>query len=234
MGEMISYQSNGGTSEGYLAVPGHGSEQAGEAPGVVLIQEWWGLVGHITSVADRLAAAGFVALAPDLYHGRKAREPDEAQKMLMGLAMDQAAKDIGGAAAYLATRDETGGAVGTVGFCMGGSLALWAGSLSQLITVVVAYYPGIPWERMQPSWQNYSGKYALIHTDEDEGGSGAPGIQEAVRLITDAGGKATVYDYADTEHAFFNDDRPEVYNESASTLSWDRTLTFLHERLSSR
>jgi carboxymethylenebutenolidase len=238
MGEMISYQSNGGTSEGYLAVPGHGSEQggnqAGEAPGVVLIQEWWGLVGHITSVADRLAAAGFVALAPDLYHGRQAREPDEAQKMLMGLAMDQAAKDIEGAAAYLATRAETGGAVGTVGFCMGGSLALWAGSLSQLITAVVAYYPGIPWERMQPSWQNYSGKYALIHTDEDEGGSGAPGIQEAVRLITDAGGQVTVYDYAGTEHAFFNDDRPEVYNESASTLSWDRTLTFLHERLSSR
>lgn len=234
MGEMISYQSNGGTSEGYLAVPGPDGQQRDDAPGVVLIQEWWGLVGHITSVADRLAAAGFVALAPDLYHGRQAREPDEAQKMLMGLAMDQAAKDIGGAAAYLATRPQTGGAVGTVGFCMGGSLALWAGSLSPHITAAVAYYPGIPWERMQPSWQNYSGKAALIHTDEDEGGSGAPGIQEAVRLIADAGGEVTVYDYAGTGHAFFNDDRPEVYHQAAATLSWDRTLTFLHDRLGPR
>jgi carboxymethylenebutenolidase len=230
MGEMISYQSDGGTSEGYLAVPG----QDGQAPGVVLIQEWWGLVGHITSVADRLADSGFVALAPDLYHGRQAREPDEAQKMLMGMAMDQAAKDISGAAAYLATRDETGGAVGTVGFCMGGSLALWAATLSQLITAAVAYYPAIPWERMEPSWQNYSGKAALIHTDEDEGGSGAPGIQEAIRLITDAGGEVTAYDYAGTEHAFFNDDRPEVHNAAAATLSWDRTLTFLHDRLGAR
>jgi carboxymethylenebutenolidase len=227
MGEMVSYQSNGGTSEGYLAV----SDQAGTCPGVVVIQEWWGLVGHVRSVADRLAAAGFTALAPDLYHGHQAREPDEAQKLLMGLAMDQAAKDIAGAAAYLATRPETGGAVGAAGFCMGGSLALWAGTLSPHITAVVAYYPAIPWERMQPSWQNYSGKAALIHADEDEGGSGAPGIQEAVRLIRDAGGDVSVHDYAGTAHAFFNDDRPEVYHAEAAALSWDRTLTFLHERL---
>jgi carboxymethylenebutenolidase len=227
MGEMVSYQSNGGTSEGYLAV----SDQEGARPGVVLIQEWWGLVGHITAVADRLASAGFTALAPDLFHGRQAREPDEAQKLLMGLAMDQAAKDIAGAAAYLATRPPTGGAVGAVGFCMGGSLALWAATLSPHITAAVAYYPGIPWERMQPSWQNYSGKAALIHADEDEGGSGAPGIGAAVRLIHDAGGKVTVHDYAGTGHAFFNDDRPEVYNAEASALSWDRTLSFLHERL---
>jgi carboxymethylenebutenolidase len=87
---------------------------------------------------------------------------------------------------------------------------------------------------MRPSWQNYSGKAALIHADEDEGGAGTPGIQEAVRLITDAGGEASVYDYAETGHAFFNDDRPEVYNAAAATLSWDRTLTFLHDRLSPR
>jgi carboxymethylenebutenolidase len=229
MGEMISYQSNGGTSEGYFALAGQPAGAA--APGVVVIQEWWGLVGHITSVADRLAAAGFTALAPDLYHGVRAGEPDEAQKMLMGLAMDQAAKDIAGAAAYLAGRPETGGAVGTVGFCMGGSLALWAGTLSPHITAAVGYYPAVPWERMQPSWQNYSGKAALIHTDEAEGGSGAPGIRQAVQLIGDAGGEVSVHDYAGTDHAFFNDDRPEVYNAAAATLSWDRTLTFLHDRL---
>ena len=231
MGAMISYQSNGGTSTGYLAVPPVAAETA--VPGVILIQEWWGLVGHITAVADRLATAGFLALAPDLYHGRTASEPDEAQKMLMGLAMDQAAKDIAGAAAYLASRPDGTGAVGAIGFCMGGSLALWAGTLSQHITAVVGYYPGIPWARMQPSWQNYSGKAALIHADEDEGGAAAPGIRQARQLISDAGGDVTVYDYAGTEHAFFNDDRPEVYHEAAASLSWDRTLTFLHDKLGS-
>jgi carboxymethylenebutenolidase len=229
MGEIVSYQSNGGTSQGYLALPRAAAGQAG--PAVIVIQEWWGLVGHITSVADRLAAAGFLTLAPDLYHGHVAGEPDEAQKLMMGLAMDQAARDIAGAASYLAGRPDCSGAVGAIGFCMGGSLALWAGTLSEIITVAVGYYPAIPWERMQPSWQNYSGKAALIHTDEEEGGSGAPGIQQAMQMISDAGGEVTAYDYAGTGHAFFNDDRPEVYNEAAATLSWDRTLTFLHEKL---
>jgi carboxymethylenebutenolidase len=229
MGDIVSYQSNGGTSQGYLALPRPAEGTA--APAVIVIQEWWGLVGHITSVADRLAATGFLALAPDLYHGHVAREPQEAQKLLMGLAMDQAAKDIAGAAGYLAARPECSGAVGTVGFCMGGSLALWAATLSDLITAAVGYYPPIPWERMQPSWQNYSGKSALIHADEEEGGVGAPGIQQAMRMISDAGGEVTAYDYAGTGHAFFNDDRPEVYNEAAAVLSWDRTLTFLHEEL---
>jgi carboxymethylenebutenolidase len=229
MGEMINYRSNGGTSDGYLAVP---SAAAGEqVPGIVVIQEYWGLVPHIISVADRLATAGFLALAPDLFHGQTAREPDEAQRLLMGLAMDQAGKDIAGAAAYLAARPDGSGAIGAVGFCMGGSLALWAGTLSPYITAVVAWYPAIPWERMQPSWQNYSGKAALIHADEAEGGSMAPGLRQARQLISDAGGQVTVDDYAGTEHAFFNDDRPEVYNEAAAMLAWDRTLTFLHDKL---
>jgi carboxymethylenebutenolidase len=229
MGEMVSYRSNGGTSQGYLALPGPAARAP--VPAVIVIQEWWGLVGHVTAVADRVAAAGFLALAPDLYHGHVAREPDEAQKLMMGLAMDQAAKDIAGAAAYLAGRPECSGAVGTVGFCMGGSLALWAATLSDHITAAVGYYPPVPWERMQPSWQNYSGKAALIHADEEEGGSGAPGIQQAAAMISDAGGEVTAYDYAGTGHAFFNDDRPEVYHEAAAMLSWDRTLTFLHDKL---
>jgi carboxymethylenebutenolidase len=229
MGEVISYRSNGGTSEGYLAVPPAAARE--QLPGVVVIQEYWGLVGHITSVADRVAAAGFTALAPDLYHGQTAREPDEAQKLQTGLAMDQAAKDIAGAAACLAGRRDGSGAVGAVGFCLGGSLALWAGTLSQHITAVVAYYPAMGWERMRPSWQNYSGKAALIHADEAGGGSRAPGLQEARQLISDAGGEVMVFDYAGTQHAFFNDERPGVYDEAAAILSWDRTLTFLHDKL---
>ncbi len=93
MSERVTFPSNGGTCDGYLALPKNGNGKA-----IVVIQEWWGLVGHITSVADRFAEAGFVALAPDLYHGEIANEPDHAMKMMMGLAMDKAALDIAGAA----------------------------------------------------------------------------------------------------------------------------------------
>jgi carboxymethylenebutenolidase len=226
MGEMVSYPSNGGTSEGYLAVPSSGS-----GPAVVVIQEWWGLVPHIREVAERFAEAGFVALAPDLFHGVQTTEPDEAGKLVMGLAMDQAARDIAGAADYLAARAEVTGGLGCVGFCMGGSLALWSGTLSDKIAATVGFYPGMPWERMSPKWDNYAGKTAVIHCDEDDGGSGAPGIQQARQAIEAAGGEVVLYDYPGTHHAFFNDDRPEVYNGEASSLAWARTLEVLRSRL---
>ena len=91
----MSFASNGGTATATSRRP------TGGGPGVIVIQEWWGLVGHIKDVAERFAAAGFVALAPDFFHGAATDEPDEAMRLMMGLAMDQAAKDIAGAAAYL-------------------------------------------------------------------------------------------------------------------------------------
>jgi len=226
MGEIVSYRSNGGSSEGYLARPATGA-----GPGVVVIQEWWGLVPHIKSLADRFAKAGFVALAPDLYHGEQASEPDEAGKLMMGLAMDQAAKDIAGAADYLTRVDGTTGQVGTVGFCMGGSLALWSATLSPTIVATVGFYPPVPWERMSPTWSNYAGKAALIHCSEHDGTSAAPGIKTAVQAITEAGGECITYDYPGTDHAFFNDDRPEVYHGSAAATAWARTIEFLRNRL---
>ena len=228
MGEQVTFTSNGGTAEGYLAIPAGGS-----GPGAIVIQEWWGLVPHIRDVADRFADAGFVALAPDLYHGIRAdnSEPDEAGKLLMGLAMDQAAKDIAGAAAYLAGRPETREGIGAVGFCMGGSLALWSATLAPDISVAVAFYPALPWERMQPTWSSYGGKAAAIHAAEGDGGSTASGIQTAVAAIEDAGGKVEVYDYPGTNHAFFNDTRPGVYDSDAAVLAWDRTVALFRERL---
>jgi carboxymethylenebutenolidase len=174
MGEIVSYRSNSGSSEGYVARPATGA-----GPGVIVIQEWWGLVPHIKSLADRFAQAGFVALAPDLYHGEQASEPDEAGKLMMGLAMDQAAKDIAGAADYLTGLAGTTDHVGTVGFCMGGSLALWSATLSPKVVATVGFYPPVPWERMAPTWSNYAGKAALIHCSEHDGTSAAPGIKTA-------------------------------------------------------
>ncbi len=227
MGEMVSYRSNGGHSEGYRALPPGGS-----GPGVIVIQEYWGLVPHITSLVDRFADAGFVALAPDLYHGKHAVEPNEAGKLMMGLAMDQAARDIAGAADYLAGLAETvGERIGAIGFCMGGSLALWSATLSGRIAAAVGFYPPIPWERMRPTWSNYSGKSAMIHCSEHDGTSRAPGIQLARNAIEAAGGDCVLFDYPGTDHAFFNDDRPEVYHADAAASAWARSLSFLRDHL---
>ena len=227
MSEMVTFASNGGTADGYLAVPGSGS-----GPGVIVVQEWWGLVGHIKSVADRFAQAGFVALAPDFYHGTATTEPDDAMRLMMGLAMDQASKDLAGAAAYLSALDAVDGpGIGAVGFCMGGSLALWSATVAENIQAAVGFYPAVPWERMNPTWPSYAGKSALIHCSEEDGTSAAPGIQTAVSAIEGAGGSVEVFDYPGTHHAFFNDERPEVYAAQASAQAWERTVAFLHEQL---
>jgi len=227
MSEMVTFASNGGTADGYLAVPSSGS-----GPGVIVVQEWWGLVGHIKSVADRFAQAGFVALAPDFYHGTATTEPDDAMRLMMGLAMDQASKDLAGAAAYLSGLDAVEGpGIGAVGFCMGGSLALWSATVAENIQAAVGFYPAVPWERMDPTWPSYAGKSAMIHCSEEDGTSAAPGIQTAVSAIEGADGSVQVFDYPGTHHAFFNDDRPEVYAAAASAQAWDRTVAFLHEQL---
>jgi carboxymethylenebutenolidase len=226
MGEQVSYASNGGMSQGYLATPDRPNGAA-----VIVIQEWWGLVGHITEVADRFAGEGYLALAPDLYHGVRTTEPDEAGKLMMGLAMDQAAKDIAGAAAYLTGQPQVHRKVGTVGYCMGGSLALWSATLADDVAAAVGYYPPVPWERMSPQWSNYAGKAAQVHCAEEDGTSAASGIQQARQAIEAAGGTVEVYDYPGTDHAFFNDHRPEVYDAAASALAWDRTLAFFARTL---
>src|SRR6201987_6541880 len=119
-GRMVDFPSNGRTTEGYLATPAQG-----KGPGVLVIQEWWGLVGHIKNVCDRFAAAGFVALAPDLYHGQKVKpgEPDEAGKAMMAMKMAQAGADMSGAFAKV-VGSNAGSKVGVIGFCMGGGLAV--------------------------------------------------------------------------------------------------------------
>ncbi|MCH6555719.1 MAG: alpha/beta fold hydrolase [Chloroflexi bacterium] len=122
---MVEFATNGKTGSGYLALPDSGS-----GPGVIVLQEWWGLVDHIKDVADRFAREGFVALAPDMYHGQTTTSPDDAGKLMMALNIDVTAKDMSGAIDFVLARDEcTGDKVGTVGFCMGGQLALMYGGV---------------------------------------------------------------------------------------------------------
>lgn len=230
MGEMVTYPSDGETCRGYLALP---DDVHGPRPAVIVIQEWWGLVSHITSVADRCAEFGYVALAPDLFRGVQAGEPDEARRLLMGLAMDRAARDLAGAADYLATlpRVDSDAGAAALGFCMGGSLALWSATFSERIRLAVGFYPALPWERMSPDWGSYTDKTAVIHCSEADGTSAAPGIQAARDRVEEAGGRCVLYDYPGTAHAFFNEDRPEVFAPEAAASAWARTVDALRTRL---
>lgn len=227
MADTVSFASFGGRCEGLLAVPA-----AGHGPGVVLIQEWWGLVPHIDEVADRLAAAGFVVVAPDFYRGEATTEPDEAAKLMLGLKVREAAEDIAGAAEYLLTRDEVDGdRVGVVGFCMGGGLALLGPTAYRHIDCASAFYPAMPWPDYSPDWSRYRGKVAMVHLAEHDSPDTAPAVERYAVEITRAGGEAIVESYPGTQHAFFNDHRPEVYDAAASELAWTRTLDMFRARL---
>lgn len=223
-GSMISFPSPSGTTPGYLSLPA-----SGHGPGVVVIQEWWGLVDHIKDLADRFAMEGFVALAPDLYHGETTKSPDSAQKMLMALNIAKVAEEIHAAAQHLLGMQEvTPKKVGTVGFCMGGQLSLYAATeYPDAISACVDFYGVHP---KAPIDVRKLQVPVLAHfgTEDDLVKSGtAPALMEK---ISDAGKFADVY-YYDASHAFFNDRRPEVYNRAAATLAWERTLLFFRDTL---
>ena len=227
MGESIEFASNGSTSGGYVAVP-----EQGTGPGVVVIQEWWGLVDHVKDVCDRFAAAGFVALAPDLYHGHtvKPGEPDEAGKAMMAMRMEQAARDMSGAVDEVLRRS-TGDAVGVIGFCMGGGLALvLATQRPDAVAAVVPCYGIIPWPDVQPDYANLSAAVLGHYAEKDTffTPEAAHTLADQLRAL---GKSVEIVVYPGTDHAFFNDTRPEVYDPNASRQLWDRTLAFLSEHL---
>jgi carboxymethylenebutenolidase len=227
MGEAIEFPSNGSTGGGYLATPSSGS-----GPGVVVIQEWWGLVPHITDVADRFAAEGFVALAPDLYHGKQApnSEPDEAGKLMMAMQLDRAGQDLSGAVDEL--RRRTGrDSVGVVGFCMGGGLALvLACQRPDAVKACVPFYGAIPWPDAQPDFSKLSGP-VLSHVAEQDDWFGPDAAAKQQATISELGKRSEFHVYPGTQHAFFNDTRPEVHDAEAAALAWRRTTEFLHAEL---
>ncbi len=226
MGEIVEFPSNGTTGQGYLAVPSSGS-----GPGVVVIQEWWGLVDHIEDLCDRFAGEGFVALAPDLYHGGKTTEPDEAGKLMMALKMDKAANDMSGAVDLVKDKS-SGSGVGVVGFCMGGGLALLLGcQRPDAVKAVGAFYGLIPWEAAQPDWSKMTAAVQGHYAEKDDF-AGPSAVGKLVQELGEAGKELEVYLYPGAEHAFFNDTRPEVHDPAASQRAWGRVLTFLRDQLS--
>jgi carboxymethylenebutenolidase len=227
MGEMISFPSNGHEATGYLASP-----EAGSGPGVIVIQEWWGINNHIKDVCDRFAAQGFVALAPDLYNGRVVAEPDEAAKAMMALQLPEASKQMTGAVKELVKRSGRDG-VGVVGFCMGGGLAYLLGAdQPELVKALVPFYGVIPWPNAEPDYARIQAPIQGHYAEHDD-----PSSPEVVRQLEERlrsmGKSVEFFIYPGTEHAFFNDDRPEVYHAQSAMQAWDRATQFLRDALGS-
>jgi carboxymethylenebutenolidase len=222
MGEMVEFKSNGGTCTGYLA--------GTSGPGVIVIQEWWGLVPHITDIADRFAAEGFVALAPDMYHGEMTDEPDMAGKLLMSMNLATAGKDLSGAVDLL--QERTGRTkVGVTGFCMGGGLALMAACLRpDAIAAAAPFYGG-----MRPDtvieWDNLAAVVEGHYAATDRGTAAPEAVKELEATLRGKGKNATFHVYPGTQHAFFNDTRPEVYDAAVAKTAWDRTLALFRANL---
>jgi len=217
MGQRVEFSSNGHTCQGYFAAP-----ESGSGPAVVVIQEWWGLVPHIEDLVNRFASAGFVALAPDLYHGKTTKSPDEAGKMLMELDAERANKEIHGAGAYLLSRPECSTKTyGVVGFCMGGALAQYAATTDPNVSAAVSFYGGF--KNVSFDWNNLRGALLLIYAENDKGVPPEQG-REREQILKDLGKEVELVIYPNATHAFFNDARPEVYNAEAAKDAWNRTL----------
>lgn len=224
MGEMVRYPANGHSTAGYLALPASGS-----GPGLLVVQEWWGLVDHIKDVADRFAQAGFVALAPDFYDGATTKSPDQAAKLFMALNIDRAGADLRGSADYLLGRAEsTGAKVAALGFCMGGQLALYAGmAYPERFGAAVDFYGIHPKVPIEPARVKVP---VLGHFGRKDGSIPVATAEVLAKGVNDAGGTFELHLY-DADHAFFNDTRPEVFNPTAAGLAWDRTVAFLRKHL---
>ncbi len=224
MGEKVTFSLNGQTGEGYLAKPVFGKGLA-----VVVIQEWWGLVPHVMDLCDRFAKEGFVAIAPDLYHGKTTTAPDEAGRLLMELDVERANAEIAAAAGYLLSRPECSSKnVGVVGFCMGGALAQYAATSIATVGATVSFYGGF--KKVPLRWESLKAPILLIYGEMDDG---VPPSEAAPleKRLKEMGKSVETVIYRGAPHAFFNDTRPQVYREECARDAWKRTLDLFRENV---
>lgn len=228
MGTNVTFKANGGTATGYLATPA-----SGKGPGVVVIQEWWGLTDQVKGVADMFAREGFVALAPDFYHGKSAKigEPDAAQKLMMEFFQaDTAAKDARGAAEYLTSHASVSSKkVGAIGFCMGGFLAILVGSVApdKVAAVVDCYGVG----QRVPDLKPMRGIPILGIFGGKDHSANADAIAALEKAAKDAAVPFTKVVYPEGDHAFLNEQRADAYRPDDAKDAWARILPFLKSRV---
>lgn len=223
--QNVTFPSNGGTAHGYLAGP-----ESGSGPGLIVIQEWWGLDSHIADVTSRFAREGFVALAPDLFGGRVAHDEQEAASLAGQLSAGQAVRDLSGAVDYLLAQPSvTGGAVGVVGFCMGGSFVLkLAQQAGKKVSAAVVFYGTFQGD------EDFSGLGLPVQAhfgEQDSFVSAEVARQVMDRVGTQTGAPVQVHFY-DAGHAFFNDENHlGTYNADLASLAWSRTVDFLRSNV---
>ena len=216
-GQYISFPSNEGQTRAYISTPPSGS-----GPGLLVIQEWWGLVQHIANQADRYAQRGFVALAPDLYSGQTAKEPDHAMTLMRELDIPNAAEKLTQAAEFLRRHEANStGKVGCVGYCMGGGMTLLLAS-NGVIDAGAPFYGVLPSGNPDPAsiQRPIQGHYA----EHDDATKSVPELEAGIN-------DSQFYVYPGTQHAFCNDDRPEVYDADATATAMDRTVRFFNTHL---
>ncbi len=224
MGERLSFTLNGQKAQGWFAKPA-----TGKGPALIVIQEWWGLVPHVTDVTERFAKEGFVAFAPDLYHGKTTTSPDEAGRLLMELDVERAGREIAGAGAYLLQRPECSSQTfGVVGFCMGGALAQYAATTNPNVGAAVSFYGGF--KKCPIDWKHLRSPLLLVYGGKDTGvpAADAKPLEEKLKAM---GKDVETVVYPNAGHAFFNDTRPTVYDPEASADAWTRTLAHLRRAL---
>jgi len=224
--QNVTFPSNGSEAHGYLATPPGGS-----GPGVVVIQEWWGLTSHIADVTDRLAADGFVALAPDLFGGTTTHDADEAGQLMQALPVERAARDLAGAVDFLLGHEAvTGAKVGAVGFCMGGGFVLTlAAQQGDRIAAAVPFYGVVPGEL--PDFSALTAD-VLGHFGEQDDFVPVARTQAIKDKIKADTGRDVDFRLYPAGHAFFNDENLlGTYDADSAGAAWASTLAFLHEKL---
>ena len=221
---MVHVGPQDGGTEAFVSWP------AGKAaaPGIVVVQEWWGLNNQIRDVARRLSREGYVAIVPDLYHGKVATDPEQAHVLLRGLENDVALEELSGAIRWLRAEPRVGKKhIGVVGFCMGGGLAQKLAMKSQEISAVVMFY-GLT----ATDAKSLAGLHAPVQGHFGEQDDGIPIVKvEALRSgLKQAGKTGEIYLYAGAGDAFMNDTRPS-YHPDAARQGWARMLAFFQKNL---
>jgi carboxymethylenebutenolidase len=225
-GTPITLDIDGRPTRGYLALP----EGRGPWPGVAVIQEWWGLNDNIRAVVDRYAAEGFVALAPDLYFGEEATEPDDARKLAMALQYPDALAVIQTAVDTLVAHDQVAPKrIGVTGFCMGGGLAWHSAVKIDHVGAVAPYYGGGP-EMSDAEVARITVPILAIFGELDKGVSPEVGARRAAQMDRAGVANETII-YEGAQHAFFNESRA-AYHPEAAGRAWATTVAFFRTALS--
>jgi carboxymethylenebutenolidase len=224
MTAQVKVSSKAGSElDGALAEPGG----TGKVGGLVVLQEWHGVNAQMKAKCDRFAAAGYLSLAPDLYHGKVATNDEEAGALMGQLDWGKAVAEIGEAVAYLRAHPRSNGKVGVIGFCMGGALTLAASRYVEGLACAVPFY-GVPSTPLDEFAEVKTPIQAHFAKKDDWA---KPEKAEQIQAKVKAGGGHMDLFVYDAGHAFMRDGDPSHYDADAAKLAWDRATEFLKKHL---